>query len=147
MARRVTVRGIITKDGKVFAQKLKKYASKRDFWCMPGGGLDDEEALRSGLNREMIEETGIAPVIGKLLYIQQYAEDGQEFLEFFYHIINADDYEQINLTNTSHGEAEIAKCGFIDPSQSVILPKFLQETDILKDIGKGCEVREITYLD
>lgn len=146
MTRRITVRGIIVKDGKIFAQKLKKNEGKRDFWCTPGGGLDDEELLRDGLHREMIEETSVAPVIGKLLYIQQYIDDEQEFLEFFYHITNADDYEQIDLASTSHGEIEIAEYGFIDPSQNVILPEFLQETNIAQDIESGNEVKEFTYL-
>lgn len=147
MTRRITVRGIIIKDGKIFAQKLKKNEGKRDFWCTPGGGLDDGESLRDGLYREMIEETGVAPVIGKLLYLQQFAEgDDQEFLEFFYHITNADDYEQIDLASTSHGELEIAEYGFIDPQEHVVLPKFLQETDIMQDIASYSGVKEFSYL-
>ena len=66
--RRVTVRGIIIKDGKLFAQRLnKKGGGVNDYWCTPGGGLDDGESLYDGLTREMIEETGVKPVIGRLL--------------------------------------------------------------------------------
>lgn len=147
MARRITVRGIIIKDGKIFAQKLKKNEGKRDFWCMPGGGLEDGEALRDGLYREMIEETGVAPTIGRLLYIQQFAEDGEEFIDFFYHITNADDYEEINLAGTSHGELEIEEYGFIDPREHVVLPKFLQQVDIAHDAESSASVQEFTYLN
>lgn len=146
MARRITVRGIIIKDGKIFAQKLKKNERKRDFWCMPGGGLEDGEALRDGLQREMIEETGVTPTIGRLLYIQQFAEDGEEFIDFFYHITNADDYEKIDLASTSHGELEIAEYGFVDPREHVVLPKFLQQVDVSSDVTSSSSVQEFTYL-
>lgn len=146
MTRRIAVRGIIHKNGKVFAQKHKKYGAEASYWSTPGGGLDPGESLREGLRREMIEETGITPEIERLLYMQQYGDNDGEYLEFFYLITNADDYDvEINLTTTTHGAAEIAKCGFIDPTQEVLLPKFLQATNITKDIRSG-EVKEFNYL-
>jgi len=146
MDRRITTRGIIYKNGKIFAQKLKRGEGTTDYWCTPGGGLDPSESLHDGLVREMIEETGITPEIGKLLYVQQYREEnGREYLEFFYHITNVDDYETINLASTTHGEIEVAEYGFIDPTKENILPKFLQTADIAKDIEVG-QVQEFSYL-
>ena len=133
--RRVTVRGIIVKNGQLFAQKLKtKDGGSADFWCIPGGGMDPGESLADALHREMVEETGIAPEVGRLLYVQQYAHGDREFLEFFFHVKNADDYETINLAATSHGEAEVAECGFVDPAAENILPKFLQDRNIAADL-------------
>lgn len=137
--RRVNVRGIIVSDkGEIFAQRLTaRDKDGRDFWCTPGGGLDMGESLIDGLKREMIEETGVAPEIGKLLFIQQFAELGEnsthgpsEQLEFFFEIKNWRDYESIDLEATTHGVEEVAKCGFIDPKNEVILPKFLSEIDL-----------------
>lgn len=146
MDRRITTRGIIYKNGKIFAQKLKRGEGTTDYWCTPGGGLDPSESLHDGLVREMIEETGIAPEIGKLLYVQQYREEnGREYLEFFYHVTNVDDYETIDLANTSHGEIEVAEYGFIDPTTENILPEFLQTADIAKDIEAG-QMQEFSYL-
>ena len=146
MDRRITTRGIIYKNGKIFAQKLKRGEGTTDYWCTPGGGLDPSESLHDGLVREMIEETGIAPEIGKLLYVQQYREEnGREYLEFFYHVTNVDDYETIDLASTTHGEIEVAEYGFIDPAQENILPKFLQTADIAKDIEAG-QMQEFSYL-
>ena len=92
MRRRVNVRGIIiNENGEIFCQQLTANNGKgRNFWCTPGGGLEMGESLLDGLRREMIEETGVKPEIGKLLFIQQFAESGEqsahgpnEQLEFF----------------------------------------------------------------
>ncbi|HEU5121693.1 MAG TPA: NUDIX domain-containing protein [Candidatus Saccharimonadales bacterium] len=130
--RRVTVRGIVFKDKKILAQQLQPDADgiERDYWCTPGGGLEAGESLYQGLHREMIEETGIAPKIGKLLFIQQYRDENKEYLEFFFLIKNPEDYHTIDLAATSHGELEVKHVDFIDPEKHRILPAFLQTTDI-----------------
>lgn len=147
--RRVNVRGIIVNDkGELFCQRLTaRDRDGRDFWCTPGGGLDMGESLLDGLRREMIEETGVAPEIGRLLFVQQFAEDGEqsadrpaEQLEFFFHITNWQDYQQIDLSATTHGELEVAACGFVDPKNTVILPSFLTETDVQRLIGEVAPV-------
>lgn len=136
--RRVCVRGIIYKNGKLFCQELKNTdGTGRGFWCTPGGGLEFGESLIDGVRREIVEETGVTPAVGKLLFVQQYSEDTttsehdtQEFLEFFFHIENPDDFNIIDLEATSHGTLEISRCEFIDPKISHVLPKFLQTIDI-----------------
>ena len=130
--RRINVRGVIYKNGKIYAQKLKRNNGMNDFWSSPGGGLDDGEDLLTGLHREMIEETGVAPQIGRLLYIQQFGDSEKEYLEFFFHITNADDYEKVDLATTSHGLIEVAEHGFIDPNVETIMPSNLQKFDFEK---------------
>ncbi len=127
MMKRVAVLGVVVHDGKLLCVKHKSYNKPRieDFWCIPGGGVDDNEALQDALNREMIEETDIKPDIGGLLYIQQFKDSEREHLEFFFHITNPKDYLNIDLSKSTHGEIEIAKIDFIDPSKNNILPKFL----------------------
>jgi len=144
--RRIAVRGIIIKDGKLFAQRLNtRDGGARDYWCTPGGGLEDGESLHDGLMREMIEETGVAPVIGKLLLIQQYKDEKREYLEFFFHIKNADDYINIDHNVTSHGAIEVAENGFIDTSKQKILPEFLQDFDFDELIARD-EMTILNYL-
>lgn len=134
--RRIAVRGVIYKDGKLFCQKLIDKHSKQinDFWCTPGGGLDDGEDIISGLRREMIEETGIEPQIGRLLFVQQYNDNGREQMEFFFHITNPEDYATIDLAGTSHGLLEVHQCEFVSPQDSNILPDFLQNINLQKYI-------------
>lgn len=130
MTRRVTVRGIVLHEGKLLCVKLKPYKDhlKRDnsYWCLPGGGLDEGEALADGIEREMLEETGIKPVIGSLLYVQQFTHGEKDYLEFFFHITNGEDYLNINLSKSTHGLEEIEEIAFIEPATAHILPEFLK---------------------
>lgn len=82
---------------------------------------------------------------GELLFIQQFIDGDEDMLEFFYHIKNADDYEKIDLAQTTHGELEIAKVGFVDPKTERVLPDFLQIADITEVIRRGKTVDVINY--
>jgi len=147
MERRVAVRGIIVKNGELFCQCLKADdGTKKDFWCAPGGGLDAGESLHEGLTRELIEETGVAPTIGKLLFIQQYRDEKREYLEFFFNVTNVDDFEEIDLASTTHGDKEIAEYGFIDPTQVNLLPAFLKDIDLASRIQSDTPVEVFTHL-
>jgi ADP-ribose pyrophosphatase YjhB (NUDIX family) len=148
MERRIAVRAIIINNGQLLCARLKEpiTSNSRDFWCVPGGGLDDGETLINCLNREIVEELGIKPVIGNLLYVQQYKFGKQaekEELEFFFHVTNSEDFLNIDLSKTSHGQKEIEIVTFIDPKNYNVLPKFLttESFDML-----GPEAKIFSYL-
>lgn len=131
--RRINVRAIIYKDGKLLAVKHKSGDSVAHYYAVPGGGLDPMESLTDCLKRELMEETGIEAVPGKLLFMQQFRSERKgydEELEFFFAIENSEDFVNINLASTSHGDIELAVCEYVDPSAVVLYPAFLQSVDI-----------------
>lgn len=138
--RRVNVRGIIFKDGKLLVAKfIQNDGSEGNYWGTFGGGLDIGESLTTGLTREMLEETGVKPQIGKLLFIQQFKSerhDHQEELELFFHIENPEDYEDFKFEDTTHGAVEMSRHEFVDPSTHDILPAFLRTIDIERYINE-----------
>lgn len=141
MIRRISVRAVVLHEGKLLCARLKPYrsalkVSKDEWWCLPGGGLDEGESLIDGVKREMIEETGIEPEVGELMYVQQFFFDDKDYLEFFFHVTNSADYLDIDLSKTSHGETEIADIGFIDPKTKKVLPELLATEDLSAQINQ-----------
>lgn len=70
LERKTTARGVVYRDGKLFLQKLKHDDGTNDFWSTPGGKLDPGAAIVDGVSRELIEETGVLPKVGRLLFVQ-----------------------------------------------------------------------------
>ncbi len=137
-------------DGKLLAVRQKHYSGKAvnvaDNWCLPGGGLEDGEGLIDGVEREMVEETGIKPTIGNLLYIQQFTSKGVDFLEFFFHAVNGEDYLEVDLSKTTHGLIEIAEVAFVDPATTPLLPKFLMTEQLTQKAASQSPPTIYSYL-
>jgi ADP-ribose pyrophosphatase YjhB (NUDIX family) len=149
MTRRVTVRGIVLHEGKLLCVRHKPYKDhlKRDnSWCLPGGGLDEGEALIAGIEREMVEETGIKPVVGNLLYVQQFTHSDKDYLEFFFHVTNSEDYLHIDLSKTTHGMEEIEEVGFVDPGTTHILPEFLKTEPLDEHVAGNAATKVMSRL-
>jgi ADP-ribose pyrophosphatase YjhB (NUDIX family) len=112
---------------------------------LPGGGLDEGEALIDGVKREMLEETGVEARVGDLLYVQQFTHGEEDYLEFFFNITNSHDYLNIDLANSTHGEAEIEEIDFINPKTVHVLPEFLA-TENLAEQASGKSTKVISRL-
>ena len=152
MVRRIAVRGIvINTSGQLFAIRLKPYnemkSIKETWWCLPGGGLDAGESLQKGLEREILEELGVGAKVGSLLYVHQFAFNGIEHLEFFFHIANHEGFGNIDLAKTTHGAHEIAELGFVNPKSTNLKPIFLGQENIVKQIVQNQPPKIFDYLD
>lgn len=147
MSRRIAVRAIIVNNGKLLAMTPKPYHEDVTvaIWFTVGGSLEDYETLLFALEREVIEETGIKPIIGNLLYVHQFKSAAKEHLEFFFHVTNGDDFTELDLSKTTHGETEIKEIGFIEAAKEDIYPVFLREEDFTDLENKP--VKFFSYLD
>lgn len=63
---KVRCRGIIVHERKLL---LVRHSHGAQFYAFPGGHLDFGEDPRECIHRELIEELGVVPVVGRLLYI------------------------------------------------------------------------------
>lgn len=77
---------------------------------------------------EIIEELGVKPEIGRLLYVNKYTqEDGKHYIEFFFEVKNGADYLSTEKLAKSHA-FEIAEIVWVNPTDEIrIMPKSLGE--------------------
>jgi ADP-ribose pyrophosphatase YjhB (NUDIX family) len=132
----VTVRALIIDRGELFMVKHKPHHT---YHALPGGRLEIGETLEDGLTRELIEETTIRPELGPLLFINQFINDRDHRVEFFFWVKNAAAYRSANPQAATHG-FEITSFGFGDPTDPKLnlLPEFLQKRfPRLLELGEG----------
>ncbi len=117
----IKCRGVITHEGKLL---LVKHPQDTSFATLPGGHLEWGEDLRTCLERELVEELGIKPQIGRLLYIHSFVDKTgtNHFLEFFFEVLNGEEYANSNNAQTSHAH-ELAEKLWVSPEDDIrILP-------------------------
>ncbi|PIQ10900.1 hypothetical protein COW06_01195 [Candidatus Gracilibacteria bacterium CG12_big_fil_rev_8_21_14_0_65_38_15] len=98
------VRGVILHEGKVFLCKAASRNGRGGFYCLPGGTLEPGETRLECMRREIIEELGVEPIIGNLIYTQEFLRlDGTITFDFWYEIKNNEDYLNVDILKCSHG--------------------------------------------
>jgi len=132
----IRVRGIILFEDKLL---VVKHPNDTSFGALPGGHLEWGEDIRECLVREIIEELGIKPEIGRLLYVNNFIDgDSIQSVEFFFEITNANMYMDIGNNSRTHAH-EIAEIIWAKPTDTIsILPKKLGE-----DFKKGEMVSDL----
>lgn len=77
MEKRISSRAIIIENGKLltmFRRKIKKDGSVKEYYVIPGGGLEENETLEENVIRELKEEFNIDIAIVKFLGTEEYDE-------------------------------------------------------------------------
>lgn len=132
--RRINVRAIVWRDGKLLAVKHKNEdGSPAEYWALPGGGLDPMESLQDAVAREIFEELGVHAKVGPLMCTQQFRSKRRDFdeeFELFFKVEDSPAFDSIDLSATSHGADELADVAFVDPRRVPILPEFLGTADL-----------------
>ena len=113
----IKVRGVVTLNNKLL---IVKHVGT-DFMALPGGHLKYGEDIITCLKRELVEEFGILPEVGRLLYINTYI-DKYEYVEFFFDVKNGKDYLNIEGLERNHAH-ELTEMLWISPDSDIkILP-------------------------
>jgi ADP-ribose pyrophosphatase YjhB (NUDIX family) len=136
----IKVRAVIFHEGKLL---LVRHPHDTSFAALPGGHLEWGEDVKECLSREMIEELGVKPDIGRLFYINTFTQiDNKQYIEFFFEVKNGVDYLNVEKLVRSHAY-EIAEIIWVSPTDDIhILPKSFEE-DFRKERVVSDEVRYI----
>lgn len=121
---RIRCRGIILHEGRLL---VVRHAPDHKYVALPGGGLEWGEDPLACIQREIVEELGVKPRIGRLLYVNAFISGDTQSVEFFFEILNATHYLGFEKLERTHAY-EIAQFAWIEPSlASELLPKALSK--------------------
>jgi 8-oxo-dGTP diphosphatase len=76
MTRIYRYQGAILRDHHILLIRHQEHQSGRDYWLVPGGGLEPGETEEACVTREMREETNLDVRVERLLFEEQWQEDG-----------------------------------------------------------------------
>jgi ADP-ribose pyrophosphatase YjhB (NUDIX family) len=121
----VRVRAIIIDEGRLL---IVKHSPTAKFTALPGGHLEWGEDIQECLAREIIEELGIKPEIGRLLYINNFIEkETDQSIEFFFEVTNSHEFKNLENLERTHA-FEIAEIIWASPTDSIAMrPKGVWE--------------------
>src|SRR3989344_6505073 len=136
----IKIRAVILYEGKLL---VVRHPHDTSFAALPGGHLEWGEDIKACLFREIIEELGLEPEIGRLLYINNFAQDdGTQYVEMFSEELNGGDYVETKNLTGSHSH-EIAEIVWIKTADDIrVLPVAFGE-DFRKGRVISSEVRYI----
>lgn len=134
----VRCRGIIVHDGKLL---VVRHSKNTKFVALPGGHLDWGEDIITCIKRELVEELGIEPEIGQLLYVHTFTDNNEknQSVEFFFEIKNSSTYIDYDKQSRTHAH-ELAEIIWVTGNEDIqILPE-----EIKKDLQNGTIIRNST---
>ena len=107
---------------------MVKHAHDTSFAALPGGHLEWGEDVKECLRREIVEELGVEPKIGRLLYINTFL-DGEHIqpMEFFFEVTNVDECKDVSNSVRTHAH-ELASIEWISAMDNVrLMPQKLAQ--------------------
>ncbi len=93
-------RAIIVHEGKLL---VVSHPHDTSFYALPGGHLEWGETPQACVRREVVEELGVEPELGRLLYVNTYLENSRKHVtEFFFEVLNSADFVHLEGRERTH---------------------------------------------
>ena len=133
----VRTRGIIICEGELL---VVKHSHDVNYYALPGGHLEYGETVLECIEREIIEELGVKPQVGRLLYVHDYIDenDGVQSVEFFFEIVNGKNYKNIDDVERTHAHEIVELLWISRAGNEILLPlgmgKDFKNGEILSDV-------------
>jgi 8-oxo-dGTP diphosphatase len=105
---RIRVSAILRRDDRILLCRHEK--GGKDYWLLPGGGVNSGESLVDALHRELLEEVGITdelPVEGPVAIVDSIAPERSFAAKHVVHIIFAGDLGERSLETVSSRDAAV----------------------------------------
>jgi 8-oxo-dGTP diphosphatase len=126
----IRARALIVHEGKLL---VVKHRPESNYYALPGGHLEAGETPAECCAREIFEELGVNPVLGKLQYIHTFKNKGvDDALEFFFEVTNGEEFTNFEGKERTHA-FELSEILWIDTSSEInLLPK-----RVMQDFKEG----------
>ncbi len=121
----IRARAVILHEQKLL---VVKHRPEADYYALPGGHMDPGETPQECVKREIMEELGITPELGRLLYVHTFRDKGVvDTVEFFFEVTNGVEYLLFEDEERTHA-FELAEVRWVSKEDNIILlPKRLGE--------------------
>jgi ADP-ribose pyrophosphatase YjhB (NUDIX family) len=135
----IKCRAVIFNEGKLLVVRHPGYPD--NLASLPGGHLEWGEDPHECVSREIFEELGVKPEVGRLLYVHTFTtEQNQHYVEFLFEVVNGNEYIDISNQRRSHAH-EIVQTMWVSPDDPIkILPtKFWEDfktNQVLQDMPR-----------
>jgi 8-oxo-dGTP diphosphatase len=123
---RVRVGGVLVRNGAILlAAHRGLLPNGATFWSPPGGGWAFGESLKQALQREFLEETGLAVRVGRQLHLHEFRHDNLQALEIFFEVTAEDPQATPRLGHDPEHTADaqlLTELAWHTPRQLLALP-------------------------